>query len=111
MQNEDIEGSGPRMLHIGLSNKPEYNLSNSDIEGSKTQIFKFQTKREPHNPLNPNYKLPSFTYVPPEPPRFIRDGMAVDDIEGSKPLVKKKFAPRDTLNCFDIEGAQYKRAY
>ncbi len=99
--NEDIQGSGPRMLHIGL-NKPEYNLSNEDIEGTKAQIFKFVTKREPSNPLNPVYKLPSFTIVPPEVPRFIRDGMQIDDIEGSKPILKKKFAPRDTLNCFDI---------
>lgn len=92
------------MLHIGL-NKPEYNLTNNDIEGTKTNIVKFTTKREPSNPLNPVYKLPSFTYIPPEVPRFIRDGMKIDDIEGSKPLVKKEFAPRDTLNCFDIDGA------
>ena len=32
------------MLHIGL-NKPEYNLTNADIEGSKTQIQKFVTTR------------------------------------------------------------------
>ena len=28
--NYDIDGSGPRMLHVQL-NKPEYNLTNSDI--------------------------------------------------------------------------------
>jgi len=89
------------MLHIGL-NKPEYNLKNSDIDGTKTQIVKFVTKREATNPLNPVYKLPSFTYVAPDPPKFIRDAMLVNDIEGSKPASKKEFAPRDTLNCFDI---------
>ena len=33
--NEDIQGAGPRMLHVGL-NKPEFNLTNADIEGTKT---------------------------------------------------------------------------
>lgn len=37
--------------------------------------------------------------------------MKIDDIEGSKPLVKKEFASRDTLNCFDIEGAQKRKTY
>lgn len=99
------------MLHVGLNNKPEFNLTNADIEGTKTQIVKFQTSRAPSNPLNPVYKLPSFTYVPPEPLRFIRDAMLVDDIDGTKPLVKKEFAPRDTLNIFDIQGAQRKPRY
>lgn len=48
--------------------------------------------------------------MPPEPPKFIRDGMKIDDIEGSRPIVKKEFAPRDTLNCFDIQGAQAKKS-
>lgn len=82
-------GSGPRMLHVGLENKPEYNLTNADIEGSKTHIVKFVTSRVPSNPLNPVYKLASFKYVAPEPLKFVRDAMLVDDIEGSKPLVKK----------------------
>ena len=86
--NDDIEGSGPRMLHIGLK-KPEYNLTNMDIDGSRTQVQKFMTKREPSNPLNPVYKLASFTVVPPEPPKFIRDGMLIGDIEGSRPSVKR----------------------
>mmetsp|Transcript_28560 Transcript_28560/g.35320 ORF Transcript_28560/g.35320 Transcript_28560/m.35320 type:complete len:93 (+) Transcript_28560:304-582(+) len=92
------------MLHIGL-NKPEYNLTNEDIDGTKTHIVKFITKREPSNPLNPVYKLASFTVVPPEVPRFVRDAMQINDIEGTRPLQKKEFAPRDTLNIFDIQGA------
>lgn len=55
--NHDILGSKPRQLHIGLSNKPETNLSNSDIIGSTPNHVKFKTKRAPHNPLNPEYKL------------------------------------------------------
>ena len=98
------------MLHVYLD-KPEYNLTNTDIDGTKPQILKFLTKREASNPLNPVYKLPSFTVVPPEPPRFIRDAMKIDDIEGSKPKVEKQFAPRDTLNCFDIQGSFGKAPY
>jgi hypothetical protein len=98
------------MLHVGL-NKPQYNLTNADIAGTKTQVQKFTTTRPPSNPLNPVYKLPSFTFVPPDPPKFIRDSMAVDDIEGSKPIVKKEFAPRDTPNCADITGASPKKSY
>jgi hypothetical protein len=36
-QNWDIDRTGPRALHIGL-NKPEYNLSNEDIE--KSRLFR-----------------------------------------------------------------------
>ena len=86
--NKDIAGSGPRMLHVPM-NKPEFNLSNVDIAGSKSQVTKFITNREPSNPLNPIYKLPSFTYLPPKQPKFIRDAMKIDDIDGSQPAKKK----------------------
>lgn len=55
-QNFDIVGSSPRQLHFGL-NKPQYNLTNNDIEFSRPQAFKFVSKREASNPLNPIYKL------------------------------------------------------
>ena len=99
------------MLHVGLHNKPETNLSNHDIEGTKTLINKFITRREPSNPLQPVYKLPSFTYVPPDPPKFIRDAMTVNDIDGTSPLVKKQLATRDLMKCDDIQGAVIKKAY
>ena len=98
------------MLHIGL-NKPEYNLTNEDIAGTKTQIVKFTTTREPSNPLNPVYKLPSFTYVAPPVPKFIRDGMIIEDIEGTRPLQKREFAPRETNKIDDIYGATKKQPY
>jgi hypothetical protein len=49
--------------------------------------------------------------VAPDPPKFIRDAMLINDIEGSKPAAKKEYAPRDTLNCFDIKGAVARKAY
>ena len=45
MNNSDIQGAGPRQLHFGLA-KPEYNLINSDIEQSQPCAWKFKTKRE-----------------------------------------------------------------
>lgn len=72
-QNWDIDRTGPRALHIGL-NKPEYNLTNNDIDRSKPQFQKFQTNRVV-NPLNPNYSLPKTEQVPVDPPKFLRDGI------------------------------------
>ena len=34
LNNLDIEGSGPRLLHVAL-NKQHYNLTNDDIKGTK----------------------------------------------------------------------------
>ena len=40
-------------------NKPEYNLTNGDIAGSKPCVNSFKSKRSesPSNPLNPQYNL------------------------------------------------------
>lgn len=81
------------MLHVGL-NKPEFNLTNRDIPGSWPSWNRFFTTREPSNPLNPTYKLASFEYVPPEPVPFKRDPLAVDDIDGARPVEKRDHAPR-----------------
>jgi hypothetical protein len=82
--NFDIYGSGPRQLHVGL-NKPEYNLSNLDIAKSWPKWNKFDTTRQASNPLNPVYKLTHVEYVKPDPPKFIRDSMTVNDLEGARP--------------------------
>lgn len=34
MQNFDIERSAPRQLHLGLGNKPLYNMKTDDITGA-----------------------------------------------------------------------------
>jgi hypothetical protein len=54
-------------------NKPEYNLTNADIEKSKPQCQRFFTSRQPSNPLNPEYKLSKVEYREVTPPKFIRD--------------------------------------
>ena len=67
-----------------LQNKQEFNLSNSDISGSAPNGVKFQSTRPPSNPLVPQYKLASFTYVAPEPLKFVKDPLEIDDIEGTR---------------------------
>lgn len=100
------------MLHVPL-NKPEFNLVNNDIIGSRPNWNKFVSTRVPSNPLEPKYKLASFTYVPPEPPKFVKDPLNIDDIEGSKAIKAKEINPRPTSTQFtdSIEGAQVKGAY
>jgi len=44
------------MLHFEL-NKPEYNLTNADIEKSAPCVNQFKSTRVAFNPLNPVYKL------------------------------------------------------
>ena len=92
-------------------NKPEYNLSNADIAESKPQCVKFTTKRPPSNPLNPAYKLPVVEYRPPTPPKFIRDQITNDDIDGAKPIQKRYYETRDILAVKDILGARVKQTY
>ena len=100
--NSDIIGSKSRALHIGLNRGKSGSLISEDIQGSKPDCLKFKTKRPPQNPLCPVYKLQHVEFIAPEPLRFIRDQMAVDDIDGSKPKVVRKLASRDSYNINDI---------
>ena len=77
------------MLHVGRHNKPEFYLTNRDIQGSWPSWNKFVTTRTASNPLVPEYKLASFEYVPPEPVPFKRDSIPVDDIVGAKAVAKR----------------------
>jgi hypothetical protein len=90
-------------LHIGL-NKPEYNLQPVD----KPNCVKFTTTRTGGDPLNPTYKLPVVEQRPITPPRFLRDHMEIDDIDGARPK-KDKLADvktRETMKINDIEGTK-----
>ena len=62
-----------RFAHVPY--KPDYFLSNKDIEGSSPTSFAFKTNRIGSNPLNPTYKLQSYTEIEPEIPKFIRDSI------------------------------------
>ena len=105
--NWDIDRSGPRALHIGLYKK-ETNLLTADIHGAAPQIVKFQSKRQGNDPLNPSYKLSHVEVRPVTPPRFIRDQMAVDDIDKTKPKTDAMAgrATRDVMKLDDIAGTR-----
>ena len=105
--NWDIDRSGPRALHIGLY-KQETNLLTSDIQGAAPQIVKFQSKRQGNDPLNPQYNLSKVEVRPATPPKFIRDAMAIDDIDKSRPKadVMAGRATREVMKIDDIEGTR-----
>ena len=63
------------------------------------------------NPLNPNYKLQTVTFVPPPVPRFIRDNIDNSDIDGAQPRKTKEIVPRDSFNVGDIKGTKSKGQY
>ena len=92
-------------------NKPEYNLTNADIEKSKPNFIKFKTTRPPSNPLNPTYKLSEVEYKPPTPPKFLRDQITNDDIEGTKTKKAKYYETRDIMKVGDIAGSKSKAVY
>jgi hypothetical protein len=104
--NDDIEKSHPKQLHPGL-NKPSFNLMTEDIDKAKPKLNEFVTTRVT-NPLNPVYKLASFETRPVTPPKFVRDSISVQDIEGTKPETTYKFSIRDNISVKDIEGARAK---
>jgi hypothetical protein len=68
----------PKLLHLQI-NKPEYNLSNKDIQGSSPKS-QFWTTRKPFNPLEPQYNLPQVENVPLPEPKFIRDNIQINVI-------------------------------
>lgn len=123
-QNWDITGAAPRQLHIGkLSfsnlicslvlglNKPEYNLTNADIQGTKPQQNKFTTLRQPSNPLEPKYNLQKVDYVQPDPPRFVRDAMSIEDLPGARCKIRRNVSERDVFKVKSIEGTAPKKPY
>lgn len=100
---DDIEKASPQPRHRS-SNKPSTNLLTSDIPNANPNVLQFKTSRKDHNPLTPIYNLPTFEVKPSTPPRFIRDSINIDDIEGCKPSVYSKWQTRNT-DIKDIFGA------
>jgi hypothetical protein len=43
LTNNDIEGSGPRHLHMSLNNKPDLQMKTNDIKWANPQCVKFTT--------------------------------------------------------------------
>ena len=108
---DDIERTNPKILHYPL-NKPEYNLTNKDIEKSSPQMNHLKTKRCT-NPLEPTYNLPKVEDYPPEIPKFIRDSIDIKDISGARPQKYFQWKTRETfpINNHGIEGSKTKETY
>ncbi|KAF1780077.1 hypothetical protein JG687_00012202 [Phytophthora cactorum] len=102
----DIKGSTsmelhPKNRHAGSEDR----FKQLPIEGTTSRPAGFRTERFV-NPLEPSYKLPSFTKAPPIEPKFLRDSYNVSDIDGTSIKVRDIQHPRDGLKLDDIAGAQ-----
>ena len=101
--NQDIEKSSPKKVIPEKSNKPNYNLSNRDIEGTLPRGHHcFATSRH-CDPLNPVYPLPSSGIrYPPEIPKFLRDTLNVRDIPGASAKENKIKICETEHNYMDV---------
>lgn len=107
-KTDDIEKCNSRVWHFEL-NKPEYNLTNKDIPGTSPKYEKFSSKRTPHNPLEPNYKLPTYEKIPYDIPKFIRDTLNTKDIPGSFPKKQQIWQTKKNENNFNIKKSPIKK--
>lgn len=108
-KNNDIEKSFPYVPK--QLNKPNFNLSNKDIEGSKPNCSKCNKLTRHSNPLQPQYNLPKGEEIQIEDnTKFIRDNLYIDDIVGSKCKKQNKFL-RDSLNKDDLKDSFPKKPY
>ncbi len=83
-------------------------MTNLDIDGSTSKCWKFQTRRSPSNPLEPKYTLPKTETLPYEVPRFIRDSININDIDGARPKRYSKWQMREGMFSHDIPGSSPK---
>lgn len=107
---DDIDRTNPKVIHWPL-NKPNYNLSNEDIEKTKPNITQFHTPRIT-NPLQPVYTLSKVETIPLTPLKFLRDNIDISDIKGTKPRKICKFQQRETFPLDNgIKGSKAKKTY
>jgi hypothetical protein len=96
LRNDDIAGTKPKM-HYCKSQRSSFSLRTDDIAGASAQKYyeKFE-RNQPRNPLEP-FELSSPLgnkgelkhFGPKAKDRFIRDHIAVKDIEGA--MARDKF--------------------
>ena len=61
------------------------------------------------DPQNPSYNLARVEAKPVTPPKFIRDHISNDDIEGAKPKKVAHYQTRNIMEIGDIAGAAVKK--
>jgi hypothetical protein len=102
----DVPGSTSKAL-THSRNVRDLQLYIDDIDGTRHSIKDRMMRTTRHvNPLLPEYPLPSFIPVEPVEPKFMRDSMNIDDIDGTRSKPPKLYTMRDTISCNDIVGAQ-----
>ena len=113
--NKDIEKSSPSQLFKKVI--PNYSLSCKDIQGATPHHLKFHIVRCT-NPLNPKYNLPKTETTKQEEnidnnkkPKFIKDNLKIDDIEGARPKKIGNFFLRNNMNKDDIKGSFPRQRY
>ena len=113
--NKDIEKSSPSQLFKKVI--PNYSLSCKDIQGATPHHLKSHIVRCT-NPLNPKYNLPKTETTKQEEnidnnkkPKFIKDNLKIDDIEGSRPKKIGNFFLRNNMNKDDIKGSFPRQRY
>ncbi|KAG5182261.1 hypothetical protein JKP88DRAFT_164721, partial [Tribonema minus] len=101
----DISGACSLRLHRE-SNKPDTTLLCADVNGLTLRRREFLRTERHVDPLDPDYKLPSYTAAPPPQPKFVRDSYSVDDIEGTHPKPLYRYQQRENHSADDIEGTK-----
>lgn len=109
-RTDDIDGTKSKPL-IRTVNRSDNQLYVDDIKGTKPKINKFETLREPSNPLEPVYKIPKYTPVEPQYPKFIRDSYQILDIEGAQPQHVTHKLKKHPVELEDIVGSHPKQKF
>ncbi len=103
----DIAGATPSGNYSHLRNSFHTLLEIDDIEGTRARVTeKMHLTKRRVNPLEPHYPLPSAITEPEPPPKFLRDSMSVQDIDGAQVKNRTLSTIRDTMSTIDIDGAQ-----
>jgi len=69
---------------------------------------KFKTERAAFNPLEPKYNFAKYEEIQPTSPKFIRDHIKIDDIEGAQPKKYFKWMTGSSIKHEEIEGTKPK---
>lgn len=105
----DVNGSTSKSL-TWSRNVRDNQLYIDDIDGTRHAVKDRMMRTERHvDPLTPNYPLPAYVPIEYPVPKFIKDPLNISDIDGSRTMLKKQFATRDTMKIDDIDGSRSKK--
>lgn len=115
LNTTDIEGTSAKPM-VDPAKRPVDLMRIDDIEGSKPRVIRqLPHSRRMINPVDPQYDWPNkqnidwskWSSAVDENPKFIRDHMKNDDVEGSSPMTyKSNKPPKDIMKVDDISGSR-----